>query len=194
MNKLNKSYVEHEINVQNKLNSLNEYIPMEQPWKSHLDSMAKMLVKTKKRVRPKVDVKLETEESKDKLLKSSASTKSFNKTKPMDNKAKKTSNMADINNIKEEKEIIVTQVEKHTKPKTDAMIDTIRKEKELERKQKIQQLLRLKEIQEEEDVQRKQMKKLQAEMKSKPFVYDNKGNLIFVQKNQKFAKNMLDVQ
>lgn len=31
-------------------------------------------------------------------------------------------------------------------------------------------------------------------MKSKPFVYDNKGNLIFVQKNQKFAKNMLDVQ
>lgn len=50
------------------------------------------------------------------------------------------------------------------------MIDTIRKEKELERKQKIQQLLRLKEIQEEEDVQRKQMKKLQAEMKSKPFV------------------------
>lgn len=74
------------------------------------------------------------------------------------------------------------------------MIDTIRKEKELERKQKIQQLLRLKEIQEEEDVQRKQMKKLQAEMKSKPFVYDNKGNLIFVQKNQKFAKNMLDVQ
>lgn len=65
------------------------------------------------------------------------------------------------------------------------MIDTIRKEKEIEKKQKIQQLQRLKEIQEEEDVQRKQMKKLQAEMKSKPFVYDNKGNLIFVQKNNK---------
>lgn len=140
---------------------------MQQPWKSHLDSMAKMLVKTKKRVKPKVEVKLETEESKDKLLKSSASTKSFNKTKGVENKTKKS---ADISNIKEEKEIIVTQVEKHTKPKTDAMIDSIRKEKELERKQKIQQLLRLKEIQEEEDVQRKQMKKLQAEMKSKPFV------------------------
>lgn len=54
--------------------------------------------------------------------------------------------------------------------------------------------MRLKEIQEEEDDQKKQMKKLQAEMKSKPFVQDNKGNLIFVSKNQKFAKNMLDVQ
>lgn len=193
MNKLNKSQVEHEINVQNKLASLNEYIPMEQPWKSHLDSMAKMLVKTKKRVRAKVEVKLETDESKDKLLKSSASTKSFVRT-GVDNKTKKGTINSEIKNIKEEKEIIVTQVEKHTKPKSDSMIDTIRKEKELERKQKIQQLLRLKEIQEEEDVQRKQMKKLQAEMKSKPFVYDNKGNLIFVQKNQKFAKNMLDVQ
>lgn len=74
------------------------------------------------------------------------------------------------------------------------MIDTIRKEKEIEKKQKISQLMRLKEIQEEEDDQKKQMKKLQAEMKSKPFVQDNKGNLIFVSKNQKFAKNMLDVQ
>jgi hypothetical protein len=91
---------------------------MEQPWKSHLDSMAKMLVKTKKRVRAKNEVKLETDESKDKLLKSSASTKSF--VKGADNKTKKGSINSDVKNIKEEKEIIITQVEKHTKPKSDS--------------------------------------------------------------------------
>lgn len=156
---------------------------METPWKSHIDSMAKTLVKSKTRVRTKpinVEIREETNESKDKG-KLNASQKSLTKTL----KPNKSGLSENIRSITEEKEIKVTEVEKHTKPKTDSMIDTIRKEKEIEKKQKIQQLQRLKEIQEEEDVQRKQMKKLQAEMKSKPFVYDNKGNLIFVQKNNK---------
>lgn len=67
---------------------------MDLPWKSHLDSMAKTLVKNKKRVRQKVEVKLETEESKDKLQKSSASTKSFVKV-GVENKTKKSSHMAE---------------------------------------------------------------------------------------------------
>jgi len=49
-------------------------------------------------------------------------------------------------------------------------VETLRKEKELERRQKVLQMTKLKEIQEEEEQQRKQAKKLQTEMKSKPFV------------------------
>jgi len=143
---------------------------MDVPWKSHIDSMAKTLVKSKKRVKSKPIVNeliVETYDSKEKLKNSSASNKSLAKTglKPMKSGFTETKKIST-----QEKEIKVTEVEKHTKPKSDSIIDSIRKEKEIEKKQKIQQLMRLKEIQEEEDVQKKQMKKLQAEMKSKPFV------------------------
>jgi len=147
---------------------------MDTPWKSHVDSMAKTLVKTRKRVKPKVEVEIrnETLDSKDNKVNKDSKTKTGSGkslTSPVIkmNTSKKNDT---FNESKKEKEITVTQVDKHTKPKTDPMIDTIRKEKEIEKKQKIQQLQRLKEIQEEEDIQRRQMKKLQAEMKSKPFV------------------------
>jgi len=84
--------------------------------------------------------------------------------------------------IKEEPEVKVQSVQAHNVYEKDPLIETLRKEKELERKQKVLQMAKLKVIQEEEDLQRKQVKKLHTEMKSKPFVYDHKGNLVFVQK------------
>lgn len=132
--------------------------------------MAKRLVKSKTRVRTKpinIEIGAETVNSKDKLKNSTTSQNKLAKTvlKPLKSDVSETKK-----NSFQEKEIKVTQVDKHTKSKTDPMIDTIRKEKEIEKKQKISQLMRLKEIQEEEEEQKKQMKKLQAEMKSKPFV------------------------
>lgn len=72
--------------------------------------------------------------------------------------------------IKEEREVLPVPVAPHRVYEHDSLVDGLRKEKEMEKKQKVIQLNKLKEIQEEEEVQRKQMLKLQAEMKTKPFV------------------------
>jgi len=53
---------------------------------------------------------------------------------------------------------------------------------------------KLRDIQAEEENQRKQVQKLQAEMKTKPFLYDNKGNLVFIQKPKNFNKNYQNVE
>lgn len=113
---------------------------MDTPWKSHVDSMAKTLVKTRKRVKPKVEVEIrnETLDSKDNKVNKDSKTKTGSgKSLTSPNIKMNTNKKNDtFNESKKEKEITVTQVEKHTKPKTDPMIDTIRKEKEIEKKTK----------------------------------------------------------
>lgn len=72
--------------------------------------------------------------------------------------------------IKEEPHIKIVQVEAHNIFEFDSQVESLRKEKELEKKQRLIQLKKLKEIQEDEEAQKKQMQKLQQDMKTKPFV------------------------
>jgi hypothetical protein len=81
-----------------------------------------------------------------------------------------TSNKFNKKIIKDEKDIEIVNVEPHNKYNLDDELDKLRKNKEILKKQKLEQMKKLKEIQNEEEQQRKQMQKLQAEMKTKPFV------------------------
>lgn len=146
---------------------------MDPPWRGHIDSLAKSLIKTKVRVRTRTLGDIETTVNSAKINKSLQSTTSMRSVKSQNvtnqkNVSKK--DTRDTKPIKEEREISVVHVDPHNKYDHDPLIESLRKEKELEKKQKILQLQKLKEIQEEEELQRKQVKKLQAEMKTKPFI------------------------
>jgi len=138
---------------------------MELPWKGHIDAHSRQSVKIKVRETPKKDENAKI----DRLGTTMTSIRSKTSLKLSPSKTKLNPKGEPLT-IKEEAEIQVHSVQPHNDYQPDPLIESLRKEKELERKQKVLQMAKLKEIQEEEEQQRKQVKKLQTEMKSKPFV------------------------
>jgi len=131
-----------------------------------VDSFARACVKTKVRIRSK-----NTNESlKDVETKNNRTIMSTNSIR-----SSIIGKIPNLNATKKEQPAIkedpvLKVVEPHREVYQDSVIDSLRKQKDMEKKIHIIQLQKLKEIQEEEEIQHKQVQKLQQEMKSKSFV------------------------
>lgn len=163
-----QSMLDFEKKMRSKIDQINDYTPMNQPWRGHVDNFARSLVKTKKRKQKELpNHNTSVSESLNKTKEKNMSTTSM-RTNKSNKEINKTAN--NISKIKEEANIKITSVEPHNKYNDDLELEKLRRDKEAERKQKLEQMKKLREIQAEEENQRKQVQKLQAEMKTKPFV------------------------
>mmetsp|Transcript_43491 Transcript_43491/g.94751 ORF Transcript_43491/g.94751 Transcript_43491/m.94751 type:complete len:179 (+) Transcript_43491:260-796(+) len=112
-NKLNSSQIEYERKIKSKVETINDYSPMEHPWQGRVDSFARSLVKTKVRVR-KVTVESQdtVTEKESKINKSLLSVQSL-RTSAKNSKKDFMNTTKAI--IKEEKEVVPIAVEPHNK-------------------------------------------------------------------------------